>query len=379
MNVWVIGRGYPTKYNKVQGSFELEQAEMLKKAGCKVTYIALIFHPFRKVKKWGYCTWNENGITIFTYSQVYAPERFFLHIKKFQEKKWRDLLEKVEEQCGRPDVIHVHYPSMITEPDEILKYKKKGTKIVVTEHWTKVLTGQLKKHQIEHLTEYANRADAFICVGSPLRDSVKRISGTEREIYVVPNVVSEKFRYMEPQKRNYFEYVAVGRLVPVKQFDKIIEAYAATFGKGQEDVRLAIIGAGPETKKLENLINKYNIQNSVTLTGALSRDDTAKRVREADALICYSRLETFGVPVIEAWACGKPVITSDALGFLEYWNDSLGYIVPCDDIEILKEAIIKLYLEKEKYCGKMIAEFANSNFSETIICKRLLDIYKNNK
>ena len=54
MNVWVIGRGYPTKFNSAKGSFEFEQAKMLAKEGCKVTYLALIFHPFKKIKKWGY-------------------------------------------------------------------------------------------------------------------------------------------------------------------------------------------------------------------------------------------------------------------------------------------------------------------------------------
>ena len=44
MNVWVIGRGYPTKFNSAKGSFEFEQAKMLSKEGCKVTYIELIFN-----------------------------------------------------------------------------------------------------------------------------------------------------------------------------------------------------------------------------------------------------------------------------------------------------------------------------------------------
>lgn len=378
MNVWVIGRGYPTESNKVQGSFELEQARMLAKAGCKVTYLALVFHPFKKVKKWGYCTWQENDITVCTYSQIYAPERFYLHLKHFQKHKWKSFLQKVEEQCGKPDVIHVHYPTMITEPDVILDYKSKATKVVVTEHWTKVLTGELKKHHVERMKKYAEGADAFLCVGAPLRDSVKKITNTKNEIYVVPNVVSDKFKYIKSQKdrKESFEYVAVGRLVPVKQFDKIIEAFAQAFGENQNAVKLTIVGGGDEMKHLKQLVEKYRLQNVVTLTGALTRDETAKRVMTADALICYSRLETFGVPVIEAWACGKPVIASDCLGFLEYWNDSLGIIVPWNDANELKAAMIKMYEQKDTYDTEQIAKFATEHFSENAISTTLQGFYQ---
>lgn len=378
MNVWVIGRGYPTGHNKVQGSFELEQARMLSKAGCKVTYLALTFHPFRKIKKWGYCTWNENDITVCTYSQIYAPERFYLHLEHFQQKKWRDFLQRVEKQCGKPDVIHVHYPTMITEADVILEYQSRGTKVIVTEHWTKALTGELKKHHVERMTKYVEGADAFLCVGAPLKDSVKRITNTKNEIYIVPNVVADVFKFAKKQtleKKDKFEYIAVGRLVPVKQFDKIIEAFAEAFGGNQDAVKLTIVGSGDEEEKLHKLVDKYQLRDVVTLTGALTQSETAKRVMASDALICYSRLETFGVPVIEAWACGKPVIASDCLGFLEYWDDGLGMIVPWNDTSKLKAAMEKMYGQTEIYDGEYISRFASRHFSEDAISKRLLEYY----
>ena len=378
MNVWVIGRGYPTRHNQVQGSFELEQARMLSKAGHKVTYLAVQFHPFNKIKKWGYCTWQENDITICTYSQFYAPERLYLHLKNFQRKKWLNFLQTVEKQCGKPDVIHVHYPTMITEPDVILNYRSGGTKVVVTEHWTKALTGELKKHHVERMTKYADGADAFLCVGAPLKESVKKITNTKNEIYVVPNVVSDKFKYIKSQKnkKDRFEFIAVGRLVPVKQFDKILEAFANAFGEKQDSVKLTIVGGGDEIDKLRSLINKYKLENSVTLTGALTRDETAQRIISSDALICYSRLETFGVPVIEAWACGKPVIASDCLGFLEYWDKKLGVIVPWNDTNELITAMRNLYEQRENYDSEKIAEFATEHFSENAITTALMRFYQ---
>ena len=102
MNIWVIGRSYPIKQNKMRGSFELEQAKLLAKGGNKVTYIAAVFHPINKVKKWGLCTFNDELVHVFVDSILFAPERMHIHLRKFQGYIWRRLLKRVEKE--HPDV-----------------------------------------------------------------------------------------------------------------------------------------------------------------------------------------------------------------------------------------------------------------------------------
>lgn len=85
MNIWVIGRGYPS-WGGINGSFELEQAKMLAKRGHKVIYLALVFHPYKKIKHWGYETWEEDGLNICVYSQIYMPVRMHFRMEGFQKK-----------------------------------------------------------------------------------------------------------------------------------------------------------------------------------------------------------------------------------------------------------------------------------------------------
>lgn len=380
MKVWVIGRSFPNKSNGNIGSFEYEQAKMLARGGCEVTYLALVFHPFKKINNWGYSTWEDDNITVCTYSQFYAPERLYLHLKNFQTGKWRNFLNQVEKQCGLPDVIHVHYPAMLTEANVILDYQARGVKIVATEHWTKVLNGELKKHHVENLNHYVNQANAFICVGDPLRQAVKRITGDNREIKLIPNVVSEVFfESKQEEQKEYFEFIAVGRLVPVKQFDKMIDAFYQAFGNQNQNVRLTIVGGGAEEKTLRKLISQYGLEKNVSLTGTLPREQTAQRVAQANALLCFSRLETFGVPVIEAWACGKPVIATDSLGFLEYWNEGLGEIVPSSDAVAFGEAMKRMVEKKDDFDATNISEFARANFGEEKIFSMLMECYENHE
>lgn len=376
MKIWVIGRNYPTKKNRMNGSFELEQAKLLAKYGNKVSYVTCVFHPFKKIKKWGYCTFKEQEINVYAESTPYFLERMYVHLPGFQGRIWKRLLACVEEEEGIPDIIHIHYPAMITIPEVVLAYQKKGTKIVTTEHWSKVLNNTLDSFQKEQLIKYVNGADVTLCVGQTLKEAIRKIVKTDKEITVVPNIVSDRFflSVKERKESKNYKFVTVGRLSPVKQIDRIVQAFSKAFADNS-GVELIIIGDGGERKKIEKIIEGGKVSEQVKITGTLSRDKVAELLQEADTLVCFSKYETFGVPVIEAWACGKPVIVSDTLGFLEYWNADLGYIVSHRDVEELAEAMREMYDNRKKYDAKKISNFAIDNFGELAVYQKLMDVY----
>ena len=372
MNIWVIGRSYPQKINNMQGSFELEQAKMLAKYGHKVTYISCVFHPFKKVKKWGLCHWNEDLLDIYTYSQIYTIERMKLHFEPFKSRVWNKLLSQVEKHTGVPDVIHVHYPSNITVASDILAYQSKGTRVICTEHWTQVLKKVIDRYERKQLTMYANNADAFLCVGPPLRDAVYDLTLTEKQLYVVPNIVNDLFKPID-KRNDKFTFIAVGVLFPHKQFDKIIEAFSKVY-KG-ESVRLVIVGGGPEYDNLIKLSQHCGVKDQVIFTGKLTREETAEKVGNADALICYSNYETFGVPIIEAWACGLPVIATTSAAVRDGWDDRLGQTVSPDNLDELQESMLYVRDNISRYNKEFIVNYANKHYSEASIYNVLMEYY----
>lgn len=373
MKIWIIGRNYPNKKNKMCGSFELEQAKMFAKNGHNVSYIACVFHPLYKVKKWGFCEWNED-VHIYAYSQPYLPQRLNFYWDSFKERRWTGLLKRVEQETGVPDVIHLHYPTLLSVPGAILAYKKRGTKVVVTEHWTKVQSGNLNRHELGQLTAYVGNADHFICVGEPLKSQIITLTHSQREINVVPNIVPELFK-CSTDKHEDFRFIAVGRLVPVKQFEKIIKAFSQCF-RGKTDVTLTIVGGGSQFGKLKKQINALGVSKQVCLTGALSRKETAEYISNSNVLVSFSRLETFGVPIIEAWYCGIPTIATDAIGFKNYWNESLGEIVSYKDFNALCKSMIRIKDEYNKYSKEYIRNYAKEYFSETAVYNQLISLYE---
>lgn len=377
MKIWIIGRGYPTPKNKMKGSFELEQAKMLAKHGHEVTYLAVVLHPFRKVKKWGIVQFEDESVQVYTDSIFGAPERMHIHPNFLLERLWKKLFFMVEKQRGAPDIIHIHYPGMNGSPVAVSEYKEKGVKVVTTEHWTKVLTNSLDAYQRKQLIAFSQIADEILCVGEPLKKAVQSITHTNKAIKVVPNIVSDLFVPSAKEEGvNKYRFIAVGRLVPVKQMDMIIEAFAKAF-RDSPSVSIDIVGDGSERKKLEMLVKQYHMDEQIHLTGTLSREETAKKVSKSNCLICFSRLETFGVPVIEAWACGIPVIASDCLGFLEYWKDSLGYIVAHDSIDDLESAMKAMFQNRDSFQSADISTFARQSFGEDAVYQMLEHIYSN--
>ena len=347
---------------------------MLARQGHDVVYIACVFHPFKKVKKWGFCSWDEDDVHIYAFSQFYFPARLHIYMNHFQRKVWEKLLNRCEKEEGIPDIIHVHYPTLITQPKAILDYKTKGTIIVATEHWTAVQTGKINGHERNQLKTYVCEVDKFICVGKPLKESIQKLTMTKQPIYIIPNVVPNYFTY---KQKNWddFRFVAVGRLVPVKQFDHLIKAFWQTYS-GNKDVTLTIIGGGSEYKRLKKLIERLEATEQIKLTGTLQRNETADIISISDVLVCYSRLETFGVPVIEAWYCGLPVVSSNAIGFVEYFNDSLGFLIPYNNDKSLETSLSEIRNQYRKYSKEYIHNYAENHFSETAVYGKLIELYR---
>jgi len=373
MKIWVIGRHYPALNNRMRGSFEIEQAKMLARGGHEVTYIAVVFQFYKKIRNWGFTSWTEEGITICGYSHPFFPERMNIEMRRFRAAVQKKALRRVKELVGVPDIIHVHYPTMIFDAEAVFEYKKLGCRVFCTEHWTAVQAKTINKKHIEQLKKYVEGANGFICVGEPLREAVQEITQTEKSIEVIPNIVSDLFFPIEREKALCrFEYIVVCRLVKVKQVSKVIEAFARV-AELRRDVRLSVIGTGEELGFLMSQSSMLGIDSLVEFTGAIQRTEVAKRIQESDCLICFSSLETFGVPVIEAWACGIPVIASDAVGFKEYWRDGLGFIIDRNDVDGLVECMLAMLDFKPD--KEMISRYCQEHFSEDVIRRQLEAIY----
>lgn len=376
MKIWLIGRGYPTTSNGMWGSFELEQAKLLARNSYEVSYIALTLSFFDREDPRGLRNFEDSGVKVYAYSHFYFPGKLGVYWESFEDWCWRSLFEKAEGDTGLPDIIHVHYPSMVSSINEVEKYRRRGVKLFVTEHWSRVLINTLKKHELARLQYYAQNADCFASVSEALQNSVKKLTPVTAPMEVIPNIVSPLF--FETGKKsikdvNCFTFIVVGRLVALKQFDVVIRQFLREFD-GKSNVKLIIVGSGSDRKKLEEMADS---NSQITFTGELSLGDTAKKIAKADALVSFSKYETFAAPVAESWACGKPVIVSSESGISPFVNRENGIVVGSNAHEELGMAMRYLFDHYKDYDPESISEFARSHFNDDAVMKKLREMYTN--
>lgn len=134
--------------------------------------------------------------------------------------------------------------------------------------------------------------------------------------------------------------VFVGRLVSYKGLDVLLHAVAGTH------LRLAVVGDGPLGADLRALAGRLGIDGQVVFAGAVSDDELLSYYQAADYTVLPSTTtaEMFGISLLEAMACGKPVIsTALASGVRDVNVDAdTGIVVPPRDVDALRQAMQRL-------------------------------------
>jgi len=128
---------------------------------------------------------------------------------------------------------------------------------------------------------------------------------------------------------------SLGTLEPRKNFPRLIEAYALL----QDEVkkrRPLVIAGGPGWKNaaIQMTVRRLGLEDKVKFLGYISETDRAPLLREAALFALPSLYEGFGMPVLEAMACGTPVVTSARGALPEVGGDAVVYVDPLDTANI---------------------------------------------
>ena len=155
--------------------------------------------------------------------------------------------------------------------------------------------------------------DSVIAVSeSAALDLINRFNFVHQKVHVIYNGVDtsifkpglkEKYRRGEPQ------LLFVGTLYNHKRADELILAMR-NFVKFYPGAFLQIVGYGPTYKSLNKLVSKLKLQDHIELVGRVPRNELPYYYASCDLYVTASRWELFGLPLLEAMAFGKPVITN---------------------------------------------------------------------
>jgi glycosyltransferase involved in cell wall biosynthesis len=169
---------------------------------------------------------------------------------------------------------------------------------------------------------------AAIVVGSQATWQQLGARWTGKAVYIPENAISAELLSSQVSKPSYqpLRVVFVGRLVPYKGADMLIEACAELIRVGK--IRLEIIGDGPQKPLLQELIAQHGLGKGVSLLGWLDRSSVVERLGQSHVLGFPSIREFGGGVAIEAMAAGTVPIVVNYAGPAELVTEATGYLVP---------------------------------------------------
>jgi|APSaa5957512535_1039671.scaffolds.fasta_scaffold34764_1 glycosyltransferase involved in cell wall biosynthesis len=219
---------------------------------------------------------------------------------------------------------------------------------------------------------YERNIDMFIFVSSFVYNKhIEYIPSLKDKSIVLNNTVDfSRFKPLE-KKGNYFLYF--GRLSKEKGILNLL--IVAGYDKS---INYKIIGNGPLSSEVKAIIEENNLYN-VELLGPKYNDDLITTIQDSSFVISPSMVyETFGLSILESFACSKPVIASDIGAFPELVNKERGYLFDYLNTKSLFDAVNKANkLDYKSYIhlSREALKFANENFKEQSYYDNLMNIY----
>jgi len=241
----------------------------------------------------------------------------------------------------------------------------------------------------------ARKADALITVSeSAKRDIVRHYRLDDRRVHVVYEAAASQFRRVTdeaaidrvrrkyglvdgngPGDRRIILYV--GTIEPRKNLPVLIEAFAERHRRGELNHRLVCVGPyGWLSRGVEDVIARSRVGDAITFTGYVPFEDLPALYSAAEMFVYPSMYEGFGLPVIEAMACGTPVVTGRAAAVAEVGGLAVEQVDRIDT-DALGAALVRLARDPGRRHALAVAGRARSDeFSWARAARQSLDVYQ---
>lgn len=263
------------------------------------------------------------------------------------------------------DVAHVHHP--FVSGTMALRYcKPRGIPIIFTNHtrydlyaqaYLPVVPDAIGNSALETYLQYFCKAiDLTISPSPGMRDILLRFGVTSR-IDVIPNGVdlTPYLKKIEPIDRASLGFndddvvlVYTGRLGPEKNLPFLLRSFNGT-AESYENVRLLLVGDGPERDNLEDRVRLMGLQSKVHFTGMVPHTDIPRYLVTSDAFVTASVTEVHPFTVIEAMASGLPVLGISSPGVGDSVTDGqTGYIVDEEDLAAFTAKMVRLVTQHDE-------------------------------
>lgn len=286
--------------------------------------------------------------------------------------------------CKEYDIVHIHHP----DPMAALALRLSGYKGGVVLHWHSDIISQkfglslylpLQKWLVRRAAVVVGTTPVYLEESPYLRDCTAPKIAVPIGIEPVPCCYKDRVEQFRDRYAGKKLVLAVGRLVPYKDYGCLISALSRL----PEEYSLVIVGCGPLMGDLVDAVERAGVKDRVVFRGRVGDDELQAWMWACDvlALTSWMKTEAFGIVQIEAFSCGKPVVSTRIPGSGVSWvnEDGVsGLTVPVGDPEAVAAAIRRVCEEpglKEKL-GAGARERYESLFTVDGMRDKIIKIYE---
>jgi len=283
-------------------------------------------------------------------------------------------------QALRIDRIHAHFATWPAQY-ALAVHRWSGLPFTVTAHGSDVFVGPPS-----NFPELAEEADAIICVSEFNRRYIAETFGVplERLAVIRCGIRTDVFRPGDARAASPsgpLRLLCVARLHEIKGHRYLIEAVAG-LRRGGVNVDLTLVGDGPERESLERQCRDLGLTDAVHVLGFRARDDVLALYRACDVVVLPSLSEGMPIVLMEAMACGKPVVATAVRGVPELVEEKVtGLLCPPADPEALARAVTWVldHPDEAKAIARRARERVVGEFDRATCTRHLLDLWEGNE
>lgn len=318
---------------------------------------------------------TEDGVPTWRTAQFFVPKGNAFLMRQWINRYVKDILYYIEKE-GKPDLIHAH--SYFAAAVCAALQQKVPIPFIYTERLSGFILESIPKHHYPFLPGCFEQAAVITCVSPGLLSRMQPHS--PKPIRVIPNFFDESIFYPDPnvKKDDLFTWVSIGEPAHVKGLDILLRAFAGLMERMKEvPMRLILIDRIPEQETLVKLAMELGINDRLTWTGLITQEEIAQLLRRSHALVSASRVETFGKVIIEAQACGLPVVATQTDGAKYIMTTpQQGELATPGSPESLMSAMGKLYVSYATYDAAAIHALTERRFGRKGVIRQWIKLYQ---
>ena len=313
-----------------------------------------------------------------THVQIYIRPPKINAIRKLKMlRMYHYGLKYIKKRYFNPDLIHLHVAYPLGQVALLWK-KLYGYKYVLTEHWTiyqpqnkDVLVGKLKRK----IVKIANNASLIMPVSLDLQHCMEQ-HGVHNDFEVIYNLVNtDMFKLGSQNQATKKHMLHISTLRDeAKNFSGILRVIER-LRKQRDDFELHVIH-DYEAPEFKSFVKEHHLEDCVIFHGKKTSSEVAQAYQDADFLVLFSNFENLPCVIVESFASGVPVLTTDVGGIAEIVAPQRGIIIKAADEDALLQGMVKMLDNADKYNKTEIRQYALTTFAAPIIGNQIKEVYE---